>query len=484
MASNTSPAVGSPEWWLDRLLGTLNRQRPVLDRLDLYYRGEQPMPTIPDSDLATAYRDLLRRSRSNYMRVVIEACADRLAITGFRDPGEAEARDDTAVRVWENSDFETEHLLLIEAALVCGRSYVSVWPSDGGVGQLYSEDPRQTIVESVPGSRNRRAAAVKTWIDDWTGRLRATVYLPEGVYEYSTNGGAQSIPVYTVADPSDEESAILGVASAPAPGGWRLDREQENPYKVVPIIPIVNRSALMGGRDGLSEISDQLATQDRINETIFERGLAGWLAAFRQKYAIGVDVPLDPTTGKPVSAWRTAFDTLFTSTNENAKFGSFDATDTKAYLEAIEQDVQGLAVQTATPRHYFLQSGQAPSGDSMQSAEAGLIAKLYRKQLWMGRGLAEAMMLARGGETRPQVIWKNPEYRTLGELTDAVIKQYGAGLITLEYAQGQLGIAPEAIAEMADELKQRAFDKALTESLASAPAQTVDRTAGPDAAAA
>ena len=93
---------------------------------------------------------------------------------------------------------------------------------------------------------------------------------------------------------------------------------------------------------------------------------------------------------------------------------------------AIEEDVQHIAVQTRTPRHYFLQQGQAPSGDAIKSAEAGLVAKVVERQRQYGRSFAELVRLRQAykGEQPKAIetIWADPEFRTMGELTDAIIK--------------------------------------------------------------
>lgn len=47
-----------------------------------------------------------------------------------------------------------------------------------------------------------------------------------------------------------------------------------------------------------------------------------------------------------------------------------------------------------------------------------------------------------------EVKWADPEYRTEGELTDAVIKQYQTNLIPWEYAVDKLGYSPQDIEAM------------------------------------
>src|SRR5690606_38050895 len=204
----------------------------------------------------------------------------------------------------------------------------------------------------------------------------------------------------------------------------------KNPSGEIPLIPLVNRPSVLKRPDGESELEDVYLTQDRINEMLFNRALAAWTTAYRQKWATGLEIPVDED-GNPVQPFEAAIDRLWVSEDERTRFGEFGATDLKPFIEAVEEDVQHIAVQTRTPRHYFVQQGQAPSGDAIKSAEAGLVAKVFEKQAYLGRGFAEAMRLAKvmAGEPAPplEVVWADPEFRTMGELTDAVIKQHQAG---------------------------------------------------------
>jgi hypothetical protein len=244
--------------------------------------------------------------------------------------------------------------------------------------------------------------------------------------------------------------------SAPDLGQWCRQWEElaaplKNPSGEIPIVPLVNRASTTG-HSGESEIDDVYLSQDRINEMLFNRALAAWTSAYRQKWATGLEIPVDDD-GNPVEQFQAAVDRFWSSEDPNTKFGSFDATELKQFIEAIEEDVKHIAVQTRTPRHYLVESGQTPSGDSIKSAESGLVAKVHDKQPYFGRSFAEVARLRsvmRGDPARPpvEVIWADAEFRTLAELTDAVIKQKAAGLIPTRVAQEKLGFSPTEIDRM------------------------------------
>src|SRR5690606_17481142 len=325
--------------------------------------------------------------------------------------------------------------------------YLSVWKfqnEDEPRAQI--EDPRTTITERDPINRHKRAAGLRLWLDDWTGKVRADVWLPDGCYRYIAKADQlhrSSLwpqpwqPAYPIDDVDVRRTDLLLRESDPADlvqwtRQWVELDVLPNPTREIPIVPIVNYPTVLKQPDGESELDDVYLTQDRINEMLFNRALAAWTTAYRQKWATGLEIPVDED-GNPVQPFEPAIDRLWVSEDERTRFGEFGATDLKPFIEAVEEDVQHIAVQTRTPRHYFVQQGQAPSGDAIKSAEAGLVAKVFEKQAYLGRGFAEAMRLAKvmAGEPAPplEVVWADPEFRTMGELTDAVIKQHQAGLI-------------------------------------------------------
>lgn len=419
----------TPEWWIDRLLAKLWADVPRMERMDRYHRGDHDLPFVRDEEVAAEYRALLRRSKSNFMRVVIDAGVERQNVLGFRT-GDDEA-DRLAHEWWDANGLDSESPLGFESAQTLGRTYLSVWTGEtvDDVPRIAFEDARQTIVEHVPGDRRKRAAGLKVWADEWTGETRVNLYLPDALLKFRQAGG-----------PTDQSSRRVPTAGRRS---WELIEEVPNPFGAVTLIPLVNRPSLSCDPDGESEIDDVIDSQDRINALLFERGLAAWLTAYRQKWATGLEVPVDEQ-GQPISPFKAAIDQVVVGEDPATRFGTFDATDLGPYIEAIEQDVQHIAVQTRTPRHYFLQQGQSPSGDAIKSAEAGLVAKVLAKNRVAGRAIGEAINLARiaaGLDPLPhvEVRWADPEFRTYGELVDGVVKELAAGLITREMAMEKLG---------------------------------------------
>lgn len=460
--------VAGPAWWLHRLTGQLLLDRPRMLLMDRYYRGNHPIPKMP-RELEVEFKRMIVQSRSNFMGVVIEAPAERLNVQGFRPRG-AEEPDDESWGWWLDNGMDVDANLVVTNALSMGRGYLLVEKRpNGDEARVEVVDPRMSMVEMDPSNRQRRAAGLRLWNDDWHGNLMADVWIDgDTCYHFaartdrvlrSTLWPQSWQPAFPIND-VDVRFTDLTLREEPAAtldewcSNWvALGYDTERPRGDVPLIPLVNRPSTLKIPDGESEIDDVYLTQDRINDMVFNRSLAAFTAAFQQKWATGIDIPIDPKTGEPVQPYKSSVTRVWADSSEGAQFGAFPATDLKNYVAAIEEDVQHIAVQTRTPRHYFLQQGQSPSGDAIKSAEAGLVAKVLEKQRLYGRSFAEAVRLRKimSGEADPtpvEVIWANPEFRTLAELSDAIIKQFQAEIIPKRVAREEIGHSPSAIERM------------------------------------
>jgi hypothetical protein len=434
--TSQTDTAGSPKWWLRRLKKELDTRSKRMAVLDKYYRGDHPLPFVTEAHNAkmrNEFKGLLEQSRSNYMELVVDAVDERLKVDGLRLSAESDGKTDgqTWKDIWQANGLDAEIPVAFLEAEVKGVSYLSVW-GDGASATVAVEDATQCIVGYAPGSNFRaRKAALKVWTDEWTGRERANVYMPEGIFKFErVRGEAIGVELPAGVDLADWTEVT--------------DRFVANEHGVVAFVPLRNRPRL--GREGASELESVTRIQDRINGQLFLRCLAGYFGAHRQRWAIGLRMHEDDA-GNPVEPFDVAVDKLWHTEQgpSEVQFGEFQATDLAGYIKAIEQDVLHIAVTTRTPRHYLIEQGQSPSGDAIRSAESGLIKKVRRKMLTFGEGVEETLRIARlfagQGDTPPdsQIVWADPEVRSDAERTDAVIKQYQAGLIPWETAMEKLG---------------------------------------------
>lgn len=445
---------GDPLWWLDKLQTQLVQRQQGMLLMDRYYCGEHPLPFLTPahaSKMRDQFRQLLNESRSNFMRLVVDAVEERLRVEGFRlSASSNEQADQDTWMLWQANSMDQESQTAILESLIKGVSYLSVWAGDSpDTASIAVEDPTETIVAYQPGTNYRqRAAALKMWLDDLTGLLRANVYLPDGIYKYQRKPEASS----SANDRTISLSEILERGRDTPAAQWKpFDTEPfvKNPLGVVPIIPLRNRPRLSG--EGESELADVYVVQQKINGFLFLLGLAGYFGAHRQRWMTGVKMMTDEANEKEMEPFDVAIDRLWQSEDPEAKFGEFSETDLTGYIKAIEQAVLHIAVTTRTPRHYLVQEGQSPSGDAIASAESGLVKKVERKHRPYGEAFEETLRLARKFAGKPdtppdsEIVWADPQTLSPAVVTDAVIKQYAGGLIPWAAALEKLGYSPTQI---------------------------------------
>lgn len=427
------------EAWLRKLDKALTERQLTLASLNDYYVGNHPL-AFSSAKFRRAFGGLFASFADNWMQIVVDAVEERLNVEGFR-LGDDASGDREAWQVWQRNQLDADSQIAHTEALVYGESFVLVWADDDGAPEVTVESPLEAIVARRAGKRRERAAGLKRWVAD-DGHEWATLYLPDSIWKWRASKPAGGM-LYTGTMPDAARWEPREVEGEP----WPLP----NVLGVVPLVPLPNRPRIDG--QGLSEIANVTPTQDAVNKLVADMLVASEFAAFRQRWATGIDIPVDPETEQAVEPFKTAIDRLFVSENADARFGEFQATDLGNYVGAVEMLVQHIASQTRTPPHYFYLSGQFPSGESIKSAEAGLTAKARRKMRHFGEGWEEVMRLAllianpardRAPLVQMETIWADPEFRSEGEHVDAVMKMQALG-VPQQQLWEELGFSPQQI---------------------------------------
>jgi hypothetical protein len=180
--------------------------------------------------------------------------------------------------------------------------------------------------------------------------------------------------------------------------------------------------------------------------------------AFPQRWVTGLEIPVDPDTGRPVQPFKLAYDRMLMARDKEVRFGQLDAADLAPYITAIEACVQHIASTTRTPPHYLLgQAGSFPSGESLKATETGLVAKVRRRQGDFGESWEEAISIAfraagdpkRADREDKEAVWRDPEVRTEAEHVDALLKLKALG-VPVEQLWEDAGYSPQLIAKWRD----------------------------------
>jgi hypothetical protein len=454
MAEDRSREPGTPEWWVRRLDERLMIRRKAVRKNHAYVEGEHPLK-FATAKFREAFAGLFTELADNFCSLVVEAVEERLNVEGFRVGDDPEG-DTAAWDIWQRNALDAESELLHTESLISGDASAIVWsdPDEPGRPKITVESPYQVIVEHAPGDRRRRAAAWKVYRDDFSGRLFGMLYLPDGLYKWQSTTKV------------DDDRIVLQQTIRWEPREMDGEWPMPNPLKVVPVVPFPNRPKLL--RPPSSEIASVIPIQDAINKLVTDLLVSSEYQSFRQRWATGMEIPEDPETHRPVEPFNSAVSRLWVSEDPETKFGEFGQIDLEPYVKSIEMFVQHAATQTRTPPHYFYLKGNLPSGESIKSAETGLVAKATRKMRHLGESWEEVMRLAflvaedtdrAKGMTAGETIWRDPEYRSEGEHVDATLKMKTLG-IPAEALWEELGFTPTQIARFKALKAQEALELA------------------------
>jgi hypothetical protein len=441
---------GTPDWWLLRLGRQLHDDRPRLDTLDAYWRGEHPLP-FGNRKMREAYKRFQRMARTNFTLLVAESVVERLRVVGFRAGGDASTlADKQAWDWWQANDMDSASGLVHRAAVVMSRAYVMVSedPEHPGRVLVTGEDPRQVIHEEDPRNRRRIRAALKVLWDDRDNQHLAVLILPDSIHYYTAKTREK-----------DTTSTLWSVAE------WSPSEESvDNPLGEVNVVPFRNRPDLCGNT--LGEFEDVLDIQDRINSTVLDRLVIAAMQAYRQRYATGVE--LTDEQGRPNATFDPGADLLWSVPDDKAKFGDFTAANLDGVLHSVESDLQHLGAITRTPAHYLLGTIVNASGEALAASETGLYAKSCERINEYGASWEKVYQLAGKviGERVPadaEVIWADPQFRSLNEKAAANVQLVAAG-VPWRTRMTMLDFTPQEIERM---VVERAQDALLEAALAS-----------------
>jgi hypothetical protein len=420
--------------WTKRLAKQLGQDATPLGRLDAYYTGRHPL-AFASSRFQEAFGGMFSAFADNWCPLIVDSTRQRLHVTGFRFPL-ADAEQDPAKGdrlawdLWQANYLDADSDVLHTDAMVFGRSYVAVGAGDVSKGEppalMTVESPLNVIVAVSKDRRRRRLAALRVFQDD-DGSNCATLMLPDETWYWTQKGTSLSFG-----------------------GQWEMRAEPvPQPLGVVPVVPFLNRPRLDPW--GFSELIGVIPMQDAVNKLVADMMIASEFVAMPQRWATGLEIMRDPLTNAALDPFP-AISRLLQAEDPGVAFGQFAPGNLDAYVHALELLIQHVASQSATPPHYFYLSGNFPSGESIKSAEAGLVAKAIDRTRTFGESWEEVMRLAFkviGDDQRAQAldaetIWGDVEVRTESAHVDSTLKKQAIG-VPLEQLWEDLGYTPQQI---------------------------------------
>jgi hypothetical protein len=424
----------SPDQWRDTLVHRLDARWAVISEYDKAYDGRLQL-SYATRKFFQVYGSLFRALANNWMKIVVDASAERLRVQGFRFGGPD--ADDEAWKIWQANGLDGESNMLHTEAIKLSEAYWMVQPVKDDLPRITAEHPQQVIVATDPADRRKRLAALKKWRGD-DGLTYANVYGPDEVFKYRTKRPPDVVDGVLARDPK-----------------WETIGRGRHNLGVVPIIPAPNNPSMIGG--GISDLSGgPLSLQKAIDKLCADLLVGSESSAFRQRILLGVDQPRD-SQGNPVPLDQVENSTLMSKVlmlpGPDAKVAEFGETNLGIIRGAIDGFVRDLTAQTRTPPHYVAGQIVNASGDALKAAETGLVAKVRNKMPAFEEAHEEAMRLAfkaidpddpRASDTDAETIWADPESRSQAELVDAATKLASIG-VPQEALWEYIGASPQQI---------------------------------------
>lgn len=389
-----------------------------LDTIWSYYVGDPPLPNIAE-EYRDVFRDVMRKSRSNYAPMCIAAMLDRSELQSVSTvDGTDSDGDNIAGDIMEETGFAAVSKDIFSYTFGLGDGYGMVVPGAAGATELsngalcpsiHAIDPRRCIGIPDPDNPIRLRAAVVRTIDPIFRVRKSHLFLPGKKWTFNQ---------------SAEGAAGWDISTADAE-----DIEGLDDFGGIPIVRFPNLN-------GLGEYECHLDLLDRINDVTLQRIIGFWYQALRQRALKG-----DEDEGDEDSPDETApvdFNKVFKAgpgalwqIPSDYEIWESQQTDFSGFINGKREDVKEFAAVTSTPLHLI-----TPDAANGSAAGAGLMRESMTakvrdrrarltpplKLLWR---MAFALAGAADRGRKMKLNWGPLEFHTLAEQGSASAQAQG-----------------------------------------------------------
>ncbi|HRI02387.1 MAG TPA: phage portal protein [Pyrinomonadaceae bacterium] len=418
---------------IEKILADLRLSGERYAKPTRYYDGDHDL-AFATQKFENAFGTLFREFALNLCPVICDAVRDKLRVTGFGvDSIAGEARDVSAGsrhsdtrRIWHTNRMDTRAGEVHKDALKNGDAYIIVWPNARGEAVFYPNRAATITVtydEDSPGLISR---AAKYWLDA-DKHVRLNLFYPDRIEKYISRGKSEgAFPEVSDLIPGSS----LRPSGSVSAGSRHSDAVVPNPFGVVPVFHFANNADI--GQLGRSELEAAIPVQDGLNKSVLDMLVAMEFAAYRQRWAAGIEVEYDKD-GKTVAPFKAGVEHLWIANDPSARFGDFEAAQLEQFLKVKDGFRVDIASVTGTPLHYLLQNtGGFPSGESLKKAETRFLAKVRDRQTSFGQVWADVMEFAlriEGRKTARLITeWEDPAPMSEREVLENILLKKQIGL--------------------------------------------------------
>jgi len=468
MAAGADDSTGSNRKVLEtaqRILTMRKAEQRRLEKIEHYVRGRHDSVYVPRGAKAE-YKWLIRRSIVNYLPLVISVIAENLHIDGYRPTPQSPVSDEISAVISKahaqilsaETDDEKRDIVIdvagqIHRAVIAkekqdadngpwqswmanrlpsrqhglwrsiikyGCAYSMSLPDTGGKGGGF---PRSRFI-----SPRRITALYEDYIDDEWPIFSVEEYTLESI-----EGTRRVVRLY------DDQNVytLLGKPNTPEIY-WPEDDDPFLPTGVpvvgyhgmgeCPVVRWTYQIDLDGEEDVEGEIWPLIPLQDQINTTTFNLLMAQQYGAFRQRWVSGM-VPVDENN-RPREPFRSGVDRLWVAADKDTKFGEFDQTDLRDYLNGREFTIRHMSTISQVPPYHLLGQVANLSAEALTAARDGLTRKIEELQGSLNEPAKQhfrLMGLAAGdmdtwSNVSAEILWRDTGARNFAATVDGLGK--------------------------------------------------------------
>ncbi|NBQ17259.1 phage portal protein [bacterium] len=374
--------------------------------------------------------------RFNFARTVVDSVLNRLEIANIT--ANTEEANKKINEIWQMNDLQIDADEIHRRALTYGDCYAIVWTDiNGNITVDYNSPLTTVMIYDDENPRTKRFAA-KLWqsedpLDSTKKTSHLNMYYPDRIEKYVMPG------------------EVVNIVSA---NGFLLTEIIENPWGEVPVFHF--RTSKQYGRP---EHVDAYGPQDAINKLIVTHMTTVDYQGAPQRYALSgagnsaefEDFEDDAAVEDNIGRLKNGPGELWYLRGID-KVGEFSPADHKVFTEPVKDFVRSMASITNTPLHYFEKTGSIPSGESLRTAEAPLIAKVKDRQITFGSTWADLfrfiLKIDNAAEPNVYVKWADIESMDSLDAWEVAVKKRVVG-VSLEQVLIEMGYDTEVAAILA-----------------------------------
>lgn len=380
-----------------------------------YYDGDHPLKYSTDR-LARAFDNIQTYFAENWAGVVVGSVLERLQLTGLSTQGDKGKELET---LFKGLHVELDAFDVHEAALITHEGFIIVDVVDGEK-DIYFNDPRMVHVQYDPNRPKVKLFAGKLW-EGADKKHHITVYYPDRIEDWISNTGNTA-------------------------NSFRLETSEANLLKGIPVFHFK-----VGSRPEKSLLDKAtISVQDAINKLFADMMVSAEFTAFKMRVFITQQDPGELRISPDMKLWLPAREG---KDGQDSAITEIGGDDLQIFLKPMNELANSLAATTRTPKHYFFNTGDVPSGESLIALEAPLNKKVTQIQKNLNvtwQELGAFLLNMDGGTVKPEDItpvWMPIE--TVQPLTQAqIMKTYKEAGVPTQVSAKKIGWTDTEISEL------------------------------------